>query len=195
MLDLSVIGPKGAMLYEVLPAIAQCTEDDFLETTSPFLIQVPVDGGPDALERLKMPGGARSTDKLMNLAPDATTSMSVNDLKALRRDKSAKDVRLHRVVARNEGTTVVLGRDDDCDVILPSSTVSKKHAELRQSLGNWMLKDLGSANGTFINGTQVPSGEAAKVENKNNLWFSSYQCVFLLPEQLFSLAKRIAKKK
>jgi pSer/pThr/pTyr-binding forkhead associated (FHA) protein len=36
-----------------------------------------------------------------------------------------------------------------------NSTVSRKHAILRHEEGKWWLRDLGSMNGTFLNGWRV----------------------------------------
>ena len=38
-------------------------------------------------------------------------------------------------------------------------TVSRRHAELRLVDGRWMLRDLGSSNGTWVNGCRVVEAE------------------------------------
>lgn len=49
-----------------------------------------------------------------------------------------------------------LGRASDCDVPLSDPTVSRYHAELRlHPSGGWVVRDLGSANGTTVNGQRV----------------------------------------
>jgi hypothetical protein len=45
-----------------------------------------------------------------------------------------------------------IGRLSNNDVVLSDSNVSRRHAELRQDGGRWMLVDLGSTNGTLVNG-------------------------------------------
>jgi pSer/pThr/pTyr-binding forkhead associated (FHA) protein len=55
----------------------------------------------------------------------------------------------------------VIGRAPECDLVLPDMTVSWRHAELRPAPGGWMLVDLGSTNGTQVNGWQA--GEGATV--------------------------------
>lgn len=59
-----------------------------------------------------------------------------------------------QVVALVDGT-VVVGRDPDSDVRLVDSRVSRRHAEIRTIDGEAMLIDLGSTNGTFLNGEPV----------------------------------------
>jgi ABC-type multidrug transport system ATPase subunit/pSer/pThr/pTyr-binding forkhead associated (FHA) protein len=51
--------------------------------------------------------------------------------------------------------TATLGRDPRCDVPLPGPTVSWHHARIDQTAGGIMLRDLGSTNGTFVNGQRV----------------------------------------
>lgn len=48
----------------------------------------------------------------------------------------------------------MLGRDSR-QIPLTDNTVSRKHCELHPMEGKWVLLDMGSANGTFVNGTRV----------------------------------------
>ncbi len=52
----------------------------------------------------------------------------------------------------------VVGRDPDCAVVLRSRSVSRRHALLEKSADGWVARDLGSANGLFVEGKRV--GEA-----------------------------------
>ena len=49
-------------------------------------------------------------------------------------------------------TPVVIGRMSACDVVLGDSNVSRRHAELRREGSNWIIEDLGSTNGTLVDG-------------------------------------------
>lgn len=58
---------------------------------------------------------------------------------------------------RLEGFPVVLGRRDSCDIVLPDASVSRRHARIEPQKGNWVVTDLGSSNGTFVNGVRIES--------------------------------------
>jgi hypothetical protein len=51
--------------------------------------------------------------------------------------------------------SVLLGRTHECDVPLYEAGVSRGHARIFLEGGVWLLEDLGSANGTLVNGRQV----------------------------------------
>jgi len=57
--------------------------------------------------------------------------------------------------------TVTIGRLADCDVVLRDKGASRKHAQLKLRDGTWTLTDLGSTNGTRLNGQTVQSRELA----------------------------------
>ena len=54
---------------------------------------------------------------------------------------------------------LVLGRSSTCELVLADDTVSRRHAELRIDDGCWLLRDLGSSNGTWVNGRRVMEAE------------------------------------
>lgn len=49
----------------------------------------------------------------------------------------------------------VVGRDPDCAVVLQSRSVSRKHAIVERIGDAWVARDLGSANGLFVEGKRV----------------------------------------
>lgn len=53
-----------------------------------------------------------------------------------------------------DGVTTV-GRHDDCQVRIKSSQVSRRHCELFEKKGLLLVKDLGSSNGTIVNGKRI----------------------------------------
>jgi len=53
------------------------------------------------------------------------------------------------------GEMITLGRASDCTIPIKDRYLSRKHAEIAPINGAWILKDCGSANGTFLNGMRV----------------------------------------
>lgn len=58
-----------------------------------------------------------------------------------------------RFLLDREATTV--GRHPDSDIFLDDVTVSRRHAELLRTASHLLVKDLGSLNGTYVNGERV----------------------------------------
>jgi hypothetical protein len=58
-----------------------------------------------------------------------------------------------------EQARLVIGRSSGCQLVLADDTVSRRHAELYVEDGRWLLRDLGSANGTWVNGRRVVAAE------------------------------------
>ncbi len=56
------------------------------------------------------------------------------------------------------GTFASLGRDLTCQVTLEDGQASRRHAEIREENGAYVLTDLGTTNGTFIGGERIQSG-------------------------------------
>lgn len=53
---------------------------------------------------------------------------------------------------------LIIGREQSCDIVLPDINASRAHAELRfEPQGVWSITDLGSTNGTRVNGHEVSS--------------------------------------
>lgn len=50
------------------------------------------------------------------------------------------------------GSTLTIGRHSTCDVVLNDSQVSRRHGRLVSTTDGWHYSDLGSRNGTEING-------------------------------------------
>src|SRR6267143_1498261 len=60
------------------------------------------------------------------------------------------------------GRTLVVGRAVTSDVPIYDPTISRTHAEIALTAGGVKLKDLGSSNGTFLNGARVTEAEAGE---------------------------------
>lgn len=60
----------------------------------------------------------------------------------------------------------VIGRRSDCQIFVPDMRVSRQHARLWKDGDGWKLEDLGSNNGTYINGTRVQGSAPLKHEDE-----------------------------
>ncbi len=68
-----------------------------------------------------------------------------------------------------EKTRIFIGRQEDCGIVMPESTVSRYHCVLEITPPEVKLQDFGSLNGTFLNGTKIGqrSREQSWEEAKN----------------------------
>jgi putative nucleotidyltransferase with HDIG domain len=63
------------------------------------------------------------------------------------------------------GEKVTIGRSSRCDLTLSHQLVSRTHAEVVYSGGAYQIRDLGSVNGTYVNGRLAPSAELDDGDN------------------------------
>lgn len=83
-----------------------------------------------------------------------------------------------RIVLLHEGKVIpypitedetVIGRHPECGVQLQSNTVSRWHARLTRKDDDYFVEDMGSGNGTFLNGQQIPKGSPAVVNDQDRI--------------------------
>ncbi|MHC4662329.1 MAG: FHA domain-containing protein [Planctomycetota bacterium] len=69
---------------------------------------------------------------------------------------------------------ITIGRSSKNDLCLPDGAVSRKHAVVRKKFGGFIIQDLGSSNGTFVNGQKVkekPIGANDVIKMGNTILF------------------------
>ncbi len=79
-----------------------------------------------------------------------------------------------REVAIAEGRTRI-GSADDNDLVIAEPTVSRRHAEIHRRRARCVIKDLGSTNGTFLNGVRL--GSRARIKGGDEIRFGSVRFV------------------
>jgi hypothetical protein len=108
------------------------------------------DGGLDGLGTAytPAPGGAESSEELSarSVPESALPSLYV------RRGPLTGQ----RFVLDGAGP-MVIGRHSDCGIVLSDVTVSRRHANIRPDLGGFVLSDMGSLNGSYVNRKPVDS--------------------------------------
>ncbi|HEX6269394.1 MAG TPA: FHA domain-containing protein [Anaerolineales bacterium] len=57
---------------------------------------------------------------------------------------------------------IIIGRESGVDLVIPSPAVSRRHARLSREGDEYVLEDLGSSNGTFLNGERLVGQRALK---------------------------------
>jgi pSer/pThr/pTyr-binding forkhead associated (FHA) protein len=63
-----------------------------------------------------------------------------------------------------EGDAISVGRSSANDIQIDDRHVSRNHLMIWKQGNRYLLKDLGSGNGTFVNGHQVPYGSTVEVK-------------------------------
>lgn len=173
------LGDTRCRLLRLVLALDDFTRDAFLEAyPDACLLQVPVEGAFPELEG-------------SSAAPLDTQKVTLAELTGARRSKRVDDATVHFLTAKQDGPPLLVGRAEECDIVLEAAGVSRKHAELRKALGRWHVVDLDSNNGTFVDKEQVAPGVQTALKERSQVWFASYRALFLYSEELYNLAKNL----
>jgi hypothetical protein len=68
---------------------------------------------------------------------------------------------------------MTIGRSVDCDIVLPKRQVSRYHARIERDDGGYLLRDLGSKNGTYVNGQEV-RGDPYRLKDGDEIQIALY---------------------
>jgi pSer/pThr/pTyr-binding forkhead associated (FHA) protein len=108
-------------------------------------------------ERMDSAVAAKTVDELRDLLHDLPSMASIQERirRALRRFRLPPPALPLSLPEEIEGESFTIGRSDACDLVLGDQSVSRRHAQLSRTSVGWLLSDLGSTNGTRVNGWRV----------------------------------------
>lgn len=81
--------------------------------------------------------------------------------------------------AITDGKTTVIGRGNQCDIVIPGTHLSRRHVEINVEGNHLRVKDLGSANGTYLNELRIDNTTA---NNGDRLRIDVYSFRVVAPE-------------
>jgi len=76
-----------------------------------------------------------------------------------------------------------IGRDPGCDLVLPLNIVSRLHAQIERYHSGYVLRDLDSPNGTFVNGMRINVDEPRRMKDGDLIGLGSPQPLFKYRDQ------------
>jgi pSer/pThr/pTyr-binding forkhead associated (FHA) protein len=79
-------------------------------------------------------------------------------------------------VFKLDKTRIRIGRDTSNDIVLGYPSVSRRHAAIDKSGDNFVITDLGSTHGTFVNGERV--AREKKLRHRDKIAISEIEMVF-----------------
>ncbi|MBW6472471.1 MAG: FHA domain-containing protein [Anaerolineaceae bacterium] len=98
-------------------------------------------------------------------------------------------------------TVIHVGRDPDCEIVVPDRQVSRVHARFTFDNNGVLLEDLGSKNGTFLNGTllEIPTileeGDIVQIALVQSFFFLSSDATMPLDRELLPVPQTVKKTK
>jgi hypothetical protein len=87
---------------------------------------------------------------------------------------------------------IIIGRTSDADVTIPELSISVRHAALLPTPFGLAVQDLGSTNGTFIDGERIAKGAAVSLQSGKKLALSRFEFEYLRHKDFAERMKQIA---
>jgi predicted component of type VI protein secretion system len=162
------------LLRELAEAATQFAERNDLRHQAPISVILRVD------DAIKVGSFSITNEIERELMTDAGVAAKVSDI-AEPMNSSPRLVEAALVLQNGERITLdtdslKIGRQASCRVVFNDSNVSREHAQMRRSADGWKLLDLGSTNGTKINGVKIT--EEQLLVNGDELGFGTSSAKF-----------------
>ena len=160
---------------ELRALVKNYTAPDFKRRMGPFaLVQRPPD---ERVRQIAISLEAR----------DTLASVQRKDPKALQELMfHFDDLVVATLPTLNDQSELVVGRLADCDLMIEDPSVSKRHALLRwdRTMRQCSLEDLGSTNGTTVNGSGL-AGPESTLKDGDGVSFGNAAFCYLLTDTLY----------
>ncbi|MCP5464917.1 MAG: FHA domain-containing protein [Deltaproteobacteria bacterium] len=85
-----------------------------------------------------------------------------------------------KAIFENHMTELVIGRDPNCHLFLNDAVVSRRHAVITTKWGGYVISDLKSRNGTFVNGEKITE---KAVKDGDEITIGTIKAVFKNPSE------------
>ena len=162
------------LLRELAEAATQFAERNDLRHQAPISVILRVD------DAIKVGTFSITNEIELEIMTDAGVVAKVSDI-AEPMNSSPRLVEAALVLQNGERITLdtdslKIGRQASCRIVFNDSNVSREHAQLRRSADGWKLLDLGSTNGTKINGVKIT--EEQLLVNGDELGFGTSSAKF-----------------
>lgn len=169
---------------EILAAAIDHINDNRYRTMAPVKIETEVDIFTSGIsvdptfgefeEELKQQDLERKVGKQIKAPHQEKSGVPIHARVTL--PEGSRDVELSFVAG---GRRLNVGRGTDNNLYLNHTSVSKIHAALKMdNLGNLLVADTGSTNGTHINGVRIPYGEARPIADGDVVAFGEVEVRF-----------------
>ncbi|KAA5808457.1 FHA domain-containing protein [Thermoanaerobacterium thermosaccharolyticum] len=103
------------------------------------------------------------------------------DIKGVRKEREVTKAKLVSLSGRgsfNLFEVTTIGRAYDCDIVVDNPYVSSKHAMIRKKGKKFVIQDLNSTNGTYVNGKRVKN--IARIKNNDVIKLGNEEYRFLI---------------
>ena len=162
------------LLRELAEAATQFAERNDLRHQAPISVILRVD------DAIKVGSFSITNEIEREIMTDAGVVAKVSDV-AEPINSSPRLVDAALVLLNGERITLdtdslKIGRQASCRIVFNDSNVSREHAQMRRSADGWKLLDLGSTNGTKINGVKIT--EEQLLVNGDELGFGTSSAKF-----------------
>lgn len=88
----------------------------------------------------------------------------------------------------------LVGRGPACQFVIPEPEVSLVHARLRWGTDGWSVRDLGSQNGTWVNGHRIDPGVDVRLARDDRIGFGTEALTWILADAEPPLGRAICVK-